>query len=71
MYKKFTKALENLHKIQSVEVHPGDVVYIAGMVSLFITCYELSWRAMKEYLTEEGWSEAVSGSPRQIIKTAF
>ena len=22
-------------------------------------------------MTEEGWSEAVSGSPRQIIKTAF
>ena len=70
-YENFIKALKNLHQIQNTEVDPENVIMVTGMTSLFSICFEQSWRAMKEYLAEEGWSEAASGSPRQIIKTAF
>ncbi len=70
-YENFIKSLANLHKIYQVEVDPDDTIRMVGMTGLFTICFEQSWRAMKEYLAEEGWQEAESGSPRQIIKTAF
>ena len=31
---------------------------------------EQAWRAMKEYLTQKGWKEAETASPRQTLKIA-
>lgn len=66
----FCKTLKNLEEI--TRRHPPyDVVVIAGLCSLFTQCFEQSWRAMKEYLIQEGWAEADTGSPRQILKTSY
>ena len=66
----FRKALKNLQELYRYEP-PYDAVITAGLCALFSICFEQSWRAMKEVLAHEGWSEAQSGSPRQIVKTAF
>lgn len=66
----FCKTLKNLEEI--TRRHPPyDVVVTAGLCSLFTQCFEQSWRAMKEYLIQEGWAEADTGSPRQILKTSY
>ena len=70
-YENFCKALENLKNLHRYEPPYEDPVIVAGLCSLYVICFEQSWRAMKEYLWEEGWSEAASGSPRQILKTAY
>lgn len=66
----FCKTLKNLEEI--TRRHPPyDVVVTAGLCSLFTQCFEQSWRAMKEYLIQEGWAEADTGSPRQILKISY
>lgn len=66
----FCKTLDNLEEINRISP-PYDVVVTAGLCSLFTQCFEQSWRAMKEYLIQEGWAEADTGSPRQILKTSY
>lgn len=63
----FCKTLDNLEEINRRHP-PYDVVVTAGLCSLFTQCFEQSWRAMKEYLIQEGRAEADTGSPRQILK---
>lgn len=66
----FCKTLDNLEEI--TRRHPPyDVVVTAGLCSLFTQCFEQSWRAMKEYLSQEGRAEANTGSPRQILKISY
>lgn len=66
----FCKTLKNLEEI--TRRHPPyDVVVTAGLCSLFTQCFEQSWRAMKEYLSQEGWAEADTGSLRQILKISY
>ena len=67
----FYKALENLRNLHRYEPPYDDPVIVAGLCSLYVICFEQAWRAMKEWLWEEGWAEAASGSPRQILKTAY
>lgn len=66
----FCKTLDNLEEINRISP-PYDVVITAGLCSLFTPCFEQSWRAMKEYLSQEGWAEADTGSPRQTLKTSY
>ncbi len=66
----FAKALLNLRAVQEVEP-PYTVMNTAGSVALFEICFEQAWKAMKEALTANGYSESKVGSPRQIIKLAF
>ena len=46
-------------------------VIITGLVGLYEICFEQSWKAMKKCLEESGYDLASTGSPRQIIKTAY
>ena len=50
---------------------PYDSVVVTGLVGLFEICFEQSWKMMKEILTEHGYSESATGSPRMILKTAY
>lgn len=66
----FCKTLDNLEEI--TRRHPPyDVVVTAGLCSLFTQCFEQSWRAMKEYLSQDGRAGADTGSPRQILKISY
>lgn len=69
-YENFKKALENLQEIYQYEP-PYDNVIMTGLVGLYEVCFEQSWKAMKEILQYSGFSESQTGSPRQILKTAY
>lgn len=66
-FENFCKTLDNLEEINRISP-PYDVVITAGLCSLFTQCFEQSWRAMKEYLIQEGRAEADTGSPRRILE---
>ena len=66
----FQASLKNLSAIYDEEP-PYDVVTLTGMVALFQICFEQSWKAMKEILEEQGYTEFALGSPKRVIKTAF
>lgn len=42
-----------------------------GIIDKFMIQFELGWKVLKELLQYEGRIEAKSGSPREILKTAF
>lgn len=69
-YENFKKALKNLQEIYQYEP-PYDNVILTGLVGLYEVCFEQSWKAMKEILQYEGFPESQTGSPRQILKTAY
>ena len=69
-FENFCKALDNLQDIFDYEAPYGNVE-MTGMVGLFEVCFEQAWKAMKEILQQAGYSEGQTGSPRQILKTAF
>lgn len=69
-YENFCMALNNLKDIYAYE-EPYDNVIITGLVGLFEICFEQSWKAMKEIMTMNGVAESQTGSPRQILKSAY
>mgnify|MGYP003300045257 CR=1 FL=1 len=69
-FDNFEKAFNNLKDIYNYD-EPYENVVLTGLVSLYAICFEQSWKAMKEILESEGFDMASTGSPRQIIKTAY
>lgn len=69
-YDNFCNTLNNLKDIYMYQEPYGNVE-LTGLVGLFEVCFEQSWKAMKELLEYNGYSDAQTGSPRHIIKTAF
>lgn len=69
-FENFCNALHNLKDIYEYEEPYGNVV-LTGMVGLFEVCFEQAWKAMKEILESNGFSEGKTGSPKQILKTAY
>lgn len=69
-YDNFCKALDNLRIVKEVE-EPYDILTMTGSVALFEICFEQSWKAMKAILTEHGYAERLTGSPKMIIKLAY
>lgn len=69
-FDNFCKALDNLKDIYKYE-EPYDNVVLTGLVGLYEICFEQSWKAVKEVLSENGIKESATGSPRSIIKLAY
>lgn len=69
-FENFVAAFQNLADIYRYEEPYGNVE-LTGLVGLFEVCFEQSWKAMKEILQENGFDEGKTGSPRQILKTAY
>ena len=69
-YDGFCRTLNNLNDIYKYE-EPYENVILIGMVTLYKICFDQSWKAMKEILEYNGFEEGATGSPRQILKTAF
>lgn len=66
----FYQALENLKEIYNYD-EPYEDVVLTGLVTYYSLCFEQAWKAMKEILEDEGFSEGKTGSPKKVIKTAF
>jgi nucleotidyltransferase substrate binding protein (TIGR01987 family) len=69
-YENFCAALSNLKDLYEFE-EPYSNVILTGMVGLYEICFEQSWKAMKEILEYNGYQESATGSPRNVLKTAF
>ena len=69
-FDNFCMALENMKDI-FIYKPPYENVVLTGLVGLYEICFEQSWKAMKEILEFQGFSESQTGSPRQILKTAY
>lgn len=69
-FENFCNAFANLHDIYNYEEPYGNVE-MTGLVGLYEVCFEQSWKAMKEFLERDGFAEGQTGSPRQILKTAY
>ena len=69
-FDNFCLALQNLKDIYRYN-EPYENVVLTGMTALYEICFEQSWKAMKEILEYGGFRESATGSPRQILKTAY
>lgn len=63
----FNKSLELLES--ALKIEQPDVVQKAGIIQFFEMCCELSWKVMKDYLEDQGFTEI--GTPRNAIKKSF
>ena len=70
--KKFENYCSNLSILSAADQQDLDNEFIiGGIIDKFTIQFELGWKVLKELLRYEGRSEANSGSPREILKTAF
>lgn len=69
-FENYCAAFENLKEIYDYEEPYGNIV-LTGMVGLYEICFEQAWKAMKEILAWNGIPEGQTGSPRQILKSAY
>lgn len=69
-FDNFCLSLSSLKEIYSYE-EPYENVILTGVVGLYEICFEQSWKAMKEVLTQYGVAESYTGSPRQVLKAAY
>ena len=53
---------------QGTELENPSVIERAGMIQFFEVAFEQSWKVLKDFLEEEGFTVK---SPRDAIKTAF
>lgn len=44
---------------------------VSGIIDKYYIQFELGWKVLKELLRYEGANQAATGSPREIIKTAY
>ena len=70
--KKFDHYRANLAVLSKADQQDLENEFIiSGIIDKFMIQFELGWKVLKELLQYEGRSEARSGSPREILKTAF
>ena len=69
--KKFEAFVKNLEVLLGSKREFNDEIYRMGIIGQFHLTFELSWKALREFLLIHGVSEAISGSPREIIKAGY
>lgn len=69
-YDNFCKTLNNLKVIRTFE-EPYSIVELSSYAALFVICYEMSWKLMKELLESHGYFAQKTGSPKIIIRSAY
>lgn len=70
--KKYDNYTSNLDVLRHADEQALDNEFvIGGIKDKFCLQFELGWKLLKELLIYEGRAEAASGSPREIIKTAY
>ena len=69
--KKYDAFVKSLTVLLNSRRDFNDEIYRMGIIGQFHLTFELSWKALREFLLIHGVNEAVSGSPREIIKAAY
>lgn len=67
----FQNAVKKLQDAKTIcQNKPQNTIMRDGMIHRFELAFDLSWKAAKEYLVEEGFLD-VMHSPKQILRTAY
>lgn len=69
-YENFCAALNNLQDIFNYDL-PYSNLILTGMVALYEICFEQAWKLMKQCLSNYGYAESATGSPKTVLKTAY
>lgn len=70
--KKFDQYVRHLQVLCRAEQEDVTNEFIvSGIIDKFYIQFELGWKVLKELLRYEGANQAATGSPREIIKTAY
>lgn len=69
-YEFFYTCLANMREIFDY-TPPYNQVVLAGIVGVFRLCFDQAWKMMQAILTAQGFAEAQTGSPKQILKLAY
>lgn len=66
----FQKSLEVLLRAEKLKA-ASDEIYRMGVIGQFNLTFELAWKAVKEILELHGVNNFKTGSPREVLKTAW
>ena len=70
--KKFEQYVSNLRVLSRAKDEDLTNEFImSGIIDKFYIQFELGWKVLKELLRYEGATQSATGSPREIIKTAY
>ena len=69
--KKYNAFAKSLAVLLRSNRNFDDEIYRMGIIGQFHLTFELSWKVLREFLLVHGVSEAISGSPREIIKAGY
>lgn len=72
LYEKFDQYVRHLRILSRAfdEDLTNDFI-VSGIIDKYYIQFELGWKVLKELLRYEGANQAATGSPREIIKTAY
>ena len=68
-FEQFSRHLQVLRRADKEDI--TNEFIISGIIDKFYIQFELGWKVLKELLSYEGVKSAASGSPREIIKSAY
>lgn len=68
-YKNYVSNLQSLMNANQQDLTNEFIV--SGIIDKFFIQFELGWKVLKELMKYEGKTEASTGSPRSIIKSAY
>lgn len=66
----FIRAVQRLREAADAYAHSGDGVMRDGVIQRFEFTFELSWKALKEYMQDQG-STAELQFPKQVLREAY
>ena len=70
--KKFEQYAKHLQILKKAYLEDfSNEFIVSGIIDKFYIQFELGWKVLKDLLRYEGAKGAATGSPREIIKTAY
>lgn len=68
-FEQYSRHLQVLCRAERQDITNEFIV--SGIIYKFYIQFEFGWKVLKELLRYEGANQAATGSPREIIKTAY
>ena len=68
-FEQYSRHLQVLCRAEQQDITNEFIV--SGIIYKFYIQFEFGWKVLKELLRYEGSNQAATGSPREIIKTAY
>lgn len=68
-FEQYSRHLQVLCRAEQEDI--TNEFIISGIIDKFYIQFEFGWKVLKELLRYEGANQAATGSPREIIKTAY